>query len=114
MACCVKRLVLVSNRFIGRISKYSTGDCHNYIAVKALVKTPSLPDTFYLSVSVGSNKSKNVTWHTILNVTDFLLSLLSLHSLFVFLNSDFITDARVLIDFYIISLPIYSYSSNLV
>lgn len=69
---------------------------------------------FNLSVSLGSNKLKNVIWYIILNVIDFLLFLLLLYFLFVFLNLDFIMDVCVLIDFYIILLFIYSYFSNLV
>lgn len=71
----------------------------------------------YLSVSLGSNKSQSVTWPTILYSRIFeRIDYLYCHDILYsfFLNSDFITDARVLIDFYIISLPMYSYSSNLV
>lgn len=33
-----KDLFLVLNRFIGRIIKYSIGDCYNFVVVKVLVK----------------------------------------------------------------------------
>lgn len=44
---------------------------------------------FYLSVSLGSNKLKNVIWYIILNVIDFLLFLLLLYFLFGFLKFRF-------------------------
>lgn len=34
----LKDLLLVLNRFIGRILKISIGDCYNYVVVKVLVK----------------------------------------------------------------------------